>query len=603
MFHERDLILYHNIDLDPNTVERTYQLIETHIQSHALEETLRLSVIPSSRIERERMMLVVFPDAALYELIEDEDIKHIFDMHILKNRFYEARLVEDHERYFNDTLLKPYARFLKQKRIALRNCGNIDFNDVEDYIAHDGYFGLAKAIFEMTPIEAIDLVRQSGLRGRGGGGFSTGQKWAFAYQNEASEKFVVCNADEGDPGAFMDRAILEGDPHSVLEAMAICGYAIGSSQGYIYIRAEYPTAVKRLNHAIGEARKKNLLGQNILKTDFSFDIELRLGSGAFVCGEETALIQSIEGYRGMPKLKPPYPAASGLWGKPTNVNNVETFANIPVIFTKGAAWFKSIGTKQSSGTKVFALGGKIKNTGLIEVPMGTTLREVIEDIGGGIPNRKKFKAVQTGGPSGGCITIKDIDTGIDFDRLTALGSMMGSGGMIVMDEDNCMVDVARFYLEFTVEESCGKCTPCREGTKRMLDIMDRICQGKGKLEDLDTLEELGSMIKETSLCGLGQTAPNPVLSTLKHFRDEYVAHVIDKECPAGVCRELTNFYIHDNCIGCTKCATNCPVGAIKGWPRNVHELDLDLCIRCGACKQMCPVGAITTSKIDRTEAN
>jgi NADH:ubiquinone oxidoreductase subunit F (NADH-binding)/(2Fe-2S) ferredoxin len=603
MFHERDLILYHNIDLDPNKVERTYQLIETYIQSHGLEETLRLSVIPSSRIERERLMLVIFPDAALYELIEDEDIEHIFAAHILRNESYDKRLVEDHERYFNDTLLKPYARFLKQKRIALRNCGNIDFNDIEDYIAHDGYFGLAKAIFEMTPIEAIDLVRQSGLRGRGGGGFSTGQKWAFAYENDASEKFVVCNADEGDPGAFMDRAILEGDPHSVLEAMAICGYAIGSSQGYIYIRAEYPTAVKRLNHAIQEAREKNLLGQNILGTDFDFDIELRLGSGAFVCGEETALIQSIEGYRGMPKLKPPYPAASGLWGKPTNVNNVETFANIPVIFTKGAAWFKSIGTEASSGTKVFALGGKIKNTGLIEVPMGTTLREVIEDIGGGIPNRKKFKAVQTGGPSGGCITIKDIDTGIDFDRLTALGSMMGSGGMIIMDEDNCMVDVARFYLEFTVEESCGKCTPCREGTKRMLDIMDRICQGQGKLEDLDTLEELGNMIKETSLCGLGQTAPNPVLSTLKHFRNEYVAHVIDKECPAGVCRELTNFYIHDNCIGCTKCATNCPVGAIKGWPRNVHELDLELCIRCGACKQMCPVGAITTSKINRTEAN
>jgi NADH:ubiquinone oxidoreductase subunit F (NADH-binding)/(2Fe-2S) ferredoxin len=577
--------------------------VGTGVQSHGLEETLRLSVIPSSRIERERLMLVIFPDAALYELIEDEDIERIFAAHILRNESYDKRLVEDHERYFNDTLLKPYARFLKQKRIALRNCGNIDFNDIEDYIAHDGYFGLAKAIFEMTPIEAIDLVRQSGLRGRGGGGFSTGQKWAFAYENDASEKFVVCNADEGDPGAFMDRAILEGDPHSVLEAMAICGYAIGSSQGYIYIRAEYPTAVKRLNHAIQEAREKNLLGQNILGTDFDFDIELRLGSGAFVCGEETALIQSIEGYRGMPKLKPPYPAASGLWGKPTNVNNVETFANIPVIFTKGAAWFKSIGTEASSGTKVFALGGKIKNTGLIEVPMGTTLREVIEDIGGGIPNRKKFKAVQTGGPSGGCITIKDIDTGIDFDRLTALGSMMGSGGMIIMDEDNCMVDVARFYLEFTVEESCGKCTPCREGTKRMLDIMDRICQGQGKLEDLDTLEELGNMIKETSLCGLGQTAPNPVLSTLKHFRNEYVAHVIDKECPAGVCRELTNFYIHDNCIGCTKCATNCPVGAIKGWPRNVHELDLELCIRCGACKQMCPVGAITTSKINRTEAN
>ncbi|MFP4186871.1 MAG: NADH-quinone oxidoreductase subunit NuoF [Acholeplasmataceae bacterium] len=603
MFNETELILYHNVDLDADRVERFYRLIETEIENRALSETLRLSAVPSARIERGRMLLVILPDVAFYELDEDEDIEAIFERHILTNVWYDKRLVEDCERYLNDPLLKPYTRFLKQKRIALRNCGNIDFNDIEDYIANDGYFGLAKALFEMSPSEAIDLVRQSGLRGRGGGGFLTGQKWAFAYENESDEKYVVCNADEGDPGAFMDRAILEGDPHSVLEAMAICGYAIGSSQGYIYIRAEYPTAVKRLNHAIEEARERNLLGQNILRTDFSFDIELRLGAGAFVCGEETALIRSIEGDRGMPRLKPPYPAASGLWGKPTNVNNVETFANIPVIFTRGAAWFKSIGTKESSGTKVFALGGKIKNTGLIEVPMGTTLREVIEDIGGGIPNRKKFKAVQTGGPSGGCITINDIDTGIDFDRLTALGSMMGSGGMIVMDEDNCMVDVARFYLEFTVEESCGKCTPCREGTKRMLDIMDRICQGKGKLEDLDTLEELGNMIRETSLCGLGQTAPNPVLSTLKHFRDEYVAHVIDKECPAGVCRELTSFYIHDNCIGCTKCATNCPVGAIKGWPRNVHELDLDLCIRCGACKQMCPVGAITTSKVNRTEAS
>jgi len=407
---------------------------------------------------------------------------------------------------------------------------------------------------------------------------------------------VICNADEGDPGAFMDRAVLEGDPHSILEAMAICGYAIGAQQGYIYVRAEYPVAVERLRQAIKDARELDLLGDNLFGTDFSFDIDLRLGSGAFVCGEETALIASIEGSRGMPKLKPPFPAASGLWGKPTNVNNVETFANIPVIILKGADWFKTIGTEDSPGTKVFALGGKIKNTGLIEIPMGTTLRDVVFDIGGGIPNRKKIKAIQTGGPSGGCIIDKDLDAPIDFDNLTKLGSMMGSGGMIIMDEDNCMVDVARFYLEFTVEESCGKCTPCREGTKRMYDILNKISAGKGTEEDIENLEILASMVAETSLCGLGQTAPNPVLSTLRHFKDEYLAHVNDHYCPAGVCRELTHYIIDDTCVGCAKCATNCPVGAITGWPRAHHNLDMNLCIRCGACKQACPVGSIKTVK-------
>jgi len=397
----------------------------------------------------------------------------------------------------------------------------------------------------------------------------------------------------------MDRAVLEGDPHSVLEAMAICGYAIGANQGYIYVRAEYPVAVERLNIAIKQARENELLGNNIFNTGFNFDIDIRLGAGAFVCGEETALIASIEGFRGMPRLKPPFPAVKGLWGKPTNVNNVETFANIPVVFLKGADWFNSIGTEKSSGTKVFALGGKINNTGLVEVPMGTTLREVIFDIGGGIPNKRKFKAVQTGGPSGGCITEKDLDTPIDFENLTALGSMMGSGGMIVMDEDNCMVDVARFYLDFTVDESCGKCTPCREGTKQMKDILDKICEGQGTLEDIEELESLAMMIKETSLCGLGQTAPNPVISTLTHFRDEYIAHVTDKVCPAGVCRELTNFVIEENCIGCTKCARNCPVNAIAGWPKQIHTIDLELCIRCGACKKACPVNAISSHPMDQ----
>lgn len=542
-------------------------------------------------------VVVVYPDETFYSHVTLDDVEVICQEHLLKGRPVQRLLVKDpidKKLIKNMSQLKFYS---KQRRIALRNCGNINPLEITEYIAKDGYMALGKVLTQMTPQEAIDEMIKSGLRGRGGGGFSTGKKWQFARNSVSDQKYVICNADEGDPGAFMDRAVLEGDPHSVLEAMAICGYAIGANQGYIYVRAEYPVAVERLNIAIKQARDMNLLGNNLFGTDFSFDIDIRLGAGAFVCGEETALIASIEGYRGMPRLKPPFPAVKGLWGQPTNVNNVETFANVPVVFLKGADWFKSIGTEKSSGTKVFALGGKIVNTGLVEVPMGTTLREVIYDIGGGIPNKRKFKAVQTGGPSGGCITEKDLDTPIEFETLTALGSMMGSGGMIVMDEDNCMVDVARFYLDFTVDESCGKCTPCREGTKQMKEILDRICEGNGTMKDIDELDQLAHMIKETSLCGLGQTAPNPVLSTLKHFRHEYEAHVKDKTCPAGVCRELTNFVIDDSCIGCTKCAKNCPTNAITGWPKQKHIIDLDLCIRCGACKKACPVGAISSVAI------
>jgi len=522
-------------------------------------------------------VVIIYPEETFYSHVTIDDVEVICHEHLLKGRPVERLMIKDpvdKKQIKNISQLKFYS---KQKRIALRNCGNINPLDINEYIAKDGYMALAKVIKEMTPQEAIDEMIKSGLRGRGGGGFSTGKKWQFAKNSISDQKYVICNADEGDPGAFMDRAVLEGDPHSVLEAMAICGYAIGANQGYIYVRAEYPVAVERLKIAIEQARSYELLGKNIFGTEFSFDIDIRLGAGAFVCGEETALIASIEGYRGMPRLKPPFPAIKGLWGKPTNVNNVETFANVPVVFLKGAEWFKSIGTEKSSGTKVFALGGKIVNTGLVEVPMGTTLREVIYDIG--------------------CITEKDLDTPIEFENLTALGSMMGSGGMIIMDEDNCMVDVARFYLDFTVDESCGKCTPCREGTKQMKVILDRICEGHGTLTDIDELEKLAHMIQETSLCGLGQTAPNPVLSTLKHFRHEYEAHVIDKTCPAGVCRELTHFAIDDRCIGCTKCAKNCPTNAITGWPRQKHIIDLDLCIRCGACKKACPVGAISSVAI------
>ncbi len=540
-------------------------------------------------------VVVVYPEGAFYSRVQKEDVEEIVTEHLLKGRIVK-RLVYDETINENDNTIKSLNEvdfYKKQMRIALRNCGVINPENVEEYIAFDGYKALATVLTEMTPQEVIQVIKDSGLRGRGGGGFPTGLKWDFASKSVNEQKYVCCNADEGDPGAFMDRSILEGDPHSVLEAMAIAGYAIGANQGYIYIRAEYPIAVQRLQIAIDQAKEYGLLGENIFGSDFSFDIGLRLGAGAFVCGEETALMTSIEGHRGEPRPRPPFPAVKGLWGKPTILNNVETYANIPVIINKGAEWFNTIGTEKSKGTKVFALGGKINNTGLVEIPMGTTLREIVEEIGGGVPNGKAFKAAQTGGPSGGCIPASLIDTPIDYDSLISIGSMMGSGGLIVMDEDNCMVDIAKFFLEFTVDESCGKCTPCRIGTKRLLEILDKITKGNGTLEDLDRLELLCHSIKSASLCGLGQTAPNPVLSTLRYFRDEYVAHVVDKKCPAGVCKALTNYYIvPEKCKGCSACARKCPVGAITGEIKSPFTIDTDKCIKCGACVETCKFGAI-----------
>ncbi len=543
-------------------------------------------------------IMVVYPEGAFYSRVTADDVKEIVDEHLLKGRIvkrllYQETVVDDNTtKSLNET--KFYA---KQMRIALRNCGVINPELIDEYIAQDGYAALGKVLTEMTPQEVIDLMLASGLRGRGGAGFPTGLKWKFAAANKADQKYACCNADEGDPGAFMDRSVLEGDPHSVLEAMAIAGYAIGASQGYIYIRAEYPIAVKRLQIAIDQAREYGLLGKNIFDSGFDFDIDIRLGAGAFVCGEETALMTSIEGKRGEPRVRPPFPALKGLFGKPTVLNNVETYANIPQIILKGADWFKSIGTEKSPGTKVFALGGKITNTGLVEVPMGTTLREVVEDIGGGVPGGHTFKAAQTGGPSGGCIPAKLIDTPIDYDNLLAIGSMMGSGGLIVMDETTCMVDIAKFFLEFTVDESCGKCTPCRVGTKRLLEILNKITSGNGTLEDIDKMEELCYYIKENSLCGLGQTAPNPVLSTLKYYRDEYEAHVVEHRCPAGACKALTNYTIEaDKCKGCTLCARNCPVGAISGAVKQAHVIDTNKCIKCGVCMEKCKFGAVVKKK-------
>ena len=539
-------------------------------------------------------VVVVYPEGAFYSQVKKEDVAEIVTEHLLKGRIVK-RLVYNETIAEDETIksLNDVPFYKKQMRIALRNCGVINPENVEEYIAFDGYKALATVLTEMKPEDVIQVIKDSGLRGRGGGGFPTGLKWDFASKSVNEQKYVCCNADEGDPGAFMDRSILEGDPHSVLEAMAIAGYAIGANQGYIYIRAEYPIAVKRLQIAIDQAKEYGLLGENIFGTGFSFDIGLRLGAGAFVCGEETALMTSIEGHRGEPRPRPPFPAVKGLWGKPTILNNVETYANIPVIINKGAEWFNTIGTEKSKGTKVFALGGKINNTGLVEIPMGTTLREIVEEIGGGVPNGKKFKAAQTGGPSGGCIPASLIDTPIDYDSLISIGSMMGSGGLIVMDEDNCMVDIAKFFLEFTVDESCGKCTPCRIGTRRLLEILERITKGNGTLEDLDRMELLCHSIKNASLCGLGQTAPNPVLSTLRYFRDEYIAHVVDKKCPAGVCKELTNYeIIPEKCKGCSACARKCPVGAISGEIKSPFTIDKTKCIKCGACVETCKFGAI-----------
>jgi len=538
-------------------------------------------------------VVIVYPEGAFYSQVKVEDVSELVEEHLLKGRIVKRLIYHDAIEDDKIKSLNKVGFYAKQERIALRNCGVIDPENIDEYLAFDGYKALEKALTTMTPQEVIDEMKKSGLRGRGGGGFPTGLKWEFAAKQKNDQKYIICNADEGDPGAFMDRSVLEGDPHVVLEAMAIGGYAIGANQGFIYVRAEYPIAVQRLEVAIAQARDYGLLGKNIFETGFDFDVEIRLGAGAFVCGEETALMRSIEGERGMPTPKPPFPAVSGLWGKPTVINNVETYANIPQIIYKGADWFSSIGTEKSKGTKVFALGGKITNTGLVEIPMGTTLREVIYEMGGGIPNNKKFKAVQTGGPSGGCITADNLDISIEYDTLVAMGSMMGSGGMIVLDEDNCMVDVARFFLDFTRDESCGKCTPCRVGTKRMLEMLEKITEGKATLEDLDKLEKLALSIKTSALCGLGQTAPNPVLSTLKYFRDEYEAHVVDKKCPAGVCKALMQYTILDDpCKKCGICAKACPVGAISGKVKERFLIDQDKCVKCGVCMVKCPFKAI-----------
>lgn len=539
-------------------------------------------------------IMIVYPEAAFYSMVKVSDIPEIVEEHLLKGRVVKRLLYNETVTDAGDVTSLADTEFYKhQHRIALRNCGIINPENIEEYIGTGGYEALGKVVTSMTPEEVIKVLTDSGLRGRGGGGFPTGIKWKLARSNASEQKYVCCNADEGDPGAFMDRSVLEGDPHVVLEAMAIAGYTIGANQGYIYVRAEYPIAVARLKIAIAQAREYGLLGKNIFNSGFDFDIGLRLGAGAFVCGEETALMTSIEGKRGEPRPRPPFPAQKGLFGEPTLLNNVETYANIPPILLHGAEWFASMGTKKSKGTKVFALGGKINNTGLVEIPMGTTLRQVVEDIGGGIPNGKKFKAAQTGGPSGGCIPAEHFDIPIDYDNLIEIGSMMGSGGLIVMDEDNCMVDIAKFFLQFTVDESCGKCTPCRIGTKRLYEMLDKITKGQATLEDLDKLEELCYYIKDNSLCGLGQTAPNPVLSTLRYFKDEYIAHVVDKKCPAGVCKSLLRFeIIPEKCKGCTMCARTCPAGAISGTVKHPHVIDPDKCIKCGACMEKCKFGAI-----------
>jgi NADP-reducing hydrogenase subunit HndC len=573
--------------------ESIQNLLEREIREQGLEGEAKVVTTGCFGFCEQGPIVKVHPDNTFYTNVQPTDAKEIVAEHVLKGRRVNRLLYTDPENKEHIADSKHMGFYRKQIRIALRNCGLIDPENIDEYLARDGYEALGKVLMEMTPEQTIDIVKISGLRGRGGGGFPTGLKWEITRKSHADQKYVVCNADEGDPGAFMDRSILEGDPHAVLEAMAICGYAIGATKGLIYIRAEYPLAIKRLKIAIEQAMEYGLLGKDIFGSGFDFEIELRYGAGAFVCGEETALIHSMEGHRGEPTFKPPFPSVEGYLGKPTNVNNVETFANIPVIINKGGEWFASIGTEKSKGTKVFALAGKINNVGLIEVPMGTTLRDVIFEIGGGIKDGKKFKAVQTGGPSGGCLTEKHLDTPIEFDTLIEAGSMMGSGGMIVMDEDDCMVSVAKFYLDFTVEESCGKCAPCRIGNKRLYEMLEVVTNGEGTMDTLTKLKNLSNVIKDTSLCGLGQTSPNPVLSTMENFWEEYVEHVQDKKCRSSVCKSLMRYYvIPENCVGCTACARNCPVNCISGERKQVHEIDQSACIKCGACMEKCKFNAI-----------